>query len=58
MSENIMLTNAVHEPPAHAAHRVRHGYGNTRGVPEKGCAGTGTVCETPTRGFTVPVTVV
>jgi hypothetical protein len=38
--------------------RLHHGYGNTRGVPEKGCAGTGTVCETPTRGFTVPLTAV
>jgi hypothetical protein len=33
-------------------------YGNTHGVPKTDCAGTGRVCEMPTCGFTVPVTVV
>jgi hypothetical protein len=37
---------------AAAIARLRHGYGNTRGVLETGCAGTGTVCKTPTRGYT------
>ena len=40
------------------AARVQHGYGNTRGVQAAGCAGTGAVCDFPTRGYTVPVTAV
>jgi hypothetical protein len=36
--------------------RLWHGYGNTRGVLEKGCAGTGTVYEMPTRGHTATLT--
>src|ERR1700752_3311085 len=38
--------------------RASHGYGFTRGASETGPAGTGTVRETPTLGFTVPVTAV
>jgi len=38
--------------------RVRHRYRNTRGVRAAGMAGTGTVWEIPTRGYTVPVTAV
>ena len=33
--------------------RVQHGYGNTCGVWVSGCAGTGTVFEIPTHGYTV-----
>jgi len=40
------------------AGRVRHGYENTRGVPETGSAGTGTVCKMPTRGYTATRTAV
>jgi hypothetical protein len=38
--------------------RDRHGYGNTRGVWETGRAGTGTVCNMPTRGYTATRTAV
>jgi len=38
--------------------RVRHEYENTCGVPETGSAGTGTVCKTPTRGYTATRTAV
>jgi len=38
--------------------RVRHGYGNTRGVLETGHAGTGTVSKMPTRGYTATRTAV
>ena len=38
--------------------RVCHGYVNTCGVRAAGMAGTGTVWEILTRGYTVPVTVV
>jgi hypothetical protein len=38
--------------------RVRHGYGNTRGVLETGCADTGTVCKMPTHGYTTTHTAV
>ena len=43
---------------AHMMDRVHHGYGNTRGVRAAGMAGTGTVWEILTRGYTVPVTAV